>query len=76
MYITISYRFVNTITRDIVNITIEFFFFVSILDIFIYFYHPLIIKIDINHCLHDVEQSSTVYVHQAEKFHAEATHVK
>ena len=31
---------------------------------------------DINQRLHDVEQSSTVYVHQAEKFHAEATHVK
>jgi hypothetical protein len=30
---------------------------------------------DINHRLQDVEQSSTVYVHQAEKFHAEATHV-
>lgn len=30
---------------------------------------------DINQRLHDVEQSSTVYVHQAEKFHAEATHV-
>jgi len=30
---------------------------------------------DMNHRLHDVEQSSTVYVHQAEKFHAEATHV-
>jgi hypothetical protein len=30
---------------------------------------------DINHRLHDVEQSSTVYVHQAEKFHAEVTHV-
>ncbi|CAF2348758.1 unnamed protein product [Rotaria sp. Silwood2] len=30
---------------------------------------------DINHCLHDVEQSSTVYIHQAEKFHAEATHL-
>jgi hypothetical protein len=30
---------------------------------------------DMNHHLHDVEQSSTVYVHQAEKFHAEATHV-
>ena len=31
---------------------------------------------DIKHRLKDVEQSSTVYVHQAEKFHAEATHVK
>ncbi|CAF0827968.1 unnamed protein product [Rotaria sp. Silwood1] len=30
---------------------------------------------DINHRLHDVEQSSTVYIHQAEKFHAEATHL-
>jgi hypothetical protein len=30
---------------------------------------------DINHRLHDIEQTSTVYVHQAEKFHAEATHV-
>jgi hypothetical protein len=31
---------------------------------------------DINHRLNDVEQSSTVYVHQAEKFHAEAIQVK
>jgi len=31
---------------------------------------------DLNHRLHDVEQSSTVYVHQAEKFHAEAIQVK
>jgi hypothetical protein len=31
---------------------------------------------DINNRLHDVEQSSTVYVHQAEKFQAEASHVK
>jgi len=31
---------------------------------------------DINNRLYDVEQSSSVYVHQAEKFHAEATHVK
>ncbi|CAF0803699.1 unnamed protein product [Adineta ricciae] len=30
---------------------------------------------DMNHRLHNVEQSSTVYVHQAEKFHAEATHL-
>lgn len=31
---------------------------------------------DLNDRLNEVEQSSTVYVHQAEKFHAEATHVK
>ncbi|CAF0976691.1 unnamed protein product [Rotaria sordida] len=30
---------------------------------------------DINHRLNDVEQSSTVYIHQAEKFHADATHL-
>jgi len=30
---------------------------------------------DINHRLQNVEQSSTTYVHQAEKFHADATHV-
>jgi len=30
---------------------------------------------DINHRLHDVEQSSTVHVHQAKKFHDEATHL-
>jgi hypothetical protein len=32
-------------------------------------------EMEINHRLRDVEQSSTVYVHQAEKFHARATHV-
>jgi hypothetical protein len=32
-------------------------------------------EMEINHRLQDVEQSSTVYVHQAEKFHARATHV-
>jgi len=34
-----------------------------------------IIMMEINHRLDDLEKSSTTYVHQAEKFHAEATYL-
>lgn len=51
------------------------FVFCSLLYSFIFIYFVIFIEMDMNDRLHNVEQSSTNYVHQAEKFHAEATHV-